>query len=1022
MKRAVHDVADGRFRPDGLPNRRARASAASPQRWQGWGWRWLVAGLVGLGLGAGSGVAATNGVLPYSVRVWQTHDGLPSNSVRALAQSSDGYLWVGTQQGLARFDGLRFAIVDEPGAPELKHATIAALCAGRDGSLWIGCEGQGVVRLKEGKFTRLTVAEGLPSNQVHCLLEDHEGALWIGTEEGLTRYRGGTPTTFTTMQGLGDNPVRGLCEDRQGVVHAATRRGLSSFSKSGPPSTATFGSKWAENALRFVCEDRQGNLWTGSNEGLYWREDQHWHPYGLSGGVSAGIINAVHEDHAGQLWIGTFTGLARMVAGQMVARLPGEAVFWDKVYTIFEDREQNLWAGGEDGLYRLNPARFSTLTPQQGLSDNNVMAVCEDRTQALWIATWNRGVNRLQDGRVTAYTTTNGLTSDKVLALHECRDGSVWIGTEDPGGLNVLWGAERPWVPLTNGLLGGADRVIYEDRQGAVWIGSRAGLNLIRGGRVERTFTPENGLVAGEVMAICEDAKGQLWVGTTNGLSCWDGQGFKNFTTREGLSHPWVNALYADGDQALWIGTRGGGLNRYKDGVFQAFTTRQGLFSDVVYEIVEDDYGYFWMTCRSGLFRVARQELEAVAGGRSRSLTCTAFGTADGLLTEQFNGVAKPAGWKSHDGRLWFSSIRGVLAVDPRIETNDQPPPVAIEKVVADNKVIADFKFGVLGPHHGQLTLEIPPGHGDLEIQYRALSLQVPEKNGYKYKLEGFDSDWAEPSTERQVHYSHLSPGQYQFHVQACNNDGVWNEQGATLSLVLRPHFWQTWWFKASLVAAGGLLLTLAYRGRMARLQALERLRVQIAANLHDDVGARLTKMAMVTEFADRETAETDPSKPHIRTLAKTTHEIIQAMDEIVWTINPKNDNLDDLANYIFQYAQEYFQHTNVSCRLDFPAQLPAWPMSTEARHNLFMAVKEALNNVLKHAAATEVQVGLTAAEGKMTITIADNGVGFDPGQVRSGANGLDNMRERLNRIGGRLGLESQPGQGTCIRIEAKGG
>lgn len=363
-----------------------------------------------------------------------------------------------------------------------------------------------------------------------------------------------------------------------------------------------------------------------------------------------------------------------------------------------------------------------------------------------------------------------------------------------------------------------------------------------------------------------------------------------------------------------------------------------------------------------------------------------------------------------------------MLAVDSRIETNDRLPPVTVEEVVADGKVIANFSLGALGPSHENFTLEIPPGHGDLEIHYAALSLQAPEKNRFKYMLEGLDLGWVDGGTEHQVHYSHVSPGHYHFRVQACNNDGVWNEQGTTLALVLQPHFWQTWWFKAGIVAIGGLLLTVLYRMRMARLQALERLRVQIAANLHDDVGARLTKMAMVTEFADRETADAAPSKPHLRTLMHTTREIIQAMDEIVWTINPKNDNLDDLANYVFQYTQEYFQHTKVNCRLDFPAQLPVWPISTEARHNLFMAVKEAFNNVLKHSAATEVQVSLTAAEGKMTITIADNGVGFDPATVRPGGNGLENMRERLSRIGGRLVLETQPGQGTRIRMEAKGG
>jgi ligand-binding sensor domain-containing protein/two-component sensor histidine kinase len=1022
MNATAYDAESRRARPSGEPLRRVWPCGRWTRVWKSRGGLWLAVGLMGLGGAFVPAVAGTNGVLPYSVRVWQTDEGLPHNSVTALAQSRDGYLWVGTQQGLARFDGLHFTPVDEPSAPELKHGSITALCAGRDGSLWIGCAGKGVIRLQAGKFSYLTEAEGLPSAAVSCLLEDHEGSLWIGTEGGLTRYRLGKLTIFTDKQRLGDNWVRGLCEDRQGLLQVATRRGLSTLKENRIIGTTNFSSKWTANALRFVSEDRKGNLWTGSNDGLYCLEAGQQRFYGPAQGLPTATVNTVYEDHAGQLWIGTFNGLVRMVDGQVVERPPGEQKFWDKVFTIFEDREQTLWVGAEDGLYRLTPARFWTLTQQQGLTDNKVMSVCEDRDQAIWIATWLGGVNRLQDGQLTAYTTTNGLMADKVLALHQSRDGRVWVGMEDPGGLNCFQGEGRSWLVVTNGLLPSADRVIYEDRQGALWIGSRLGLNVIRNGRVDATYTHTNGLAPGEVMAICEDAQGQLWIGTTNGLSCWNGKDFKNFTPREGLSHPWVNALYEDGDQTLWIGTRGGGLNRYKDGVFKAVTTRQGLFSDEVYEIVEDDYGFFWMTCRNGLFRVARKELERAAGETNRPVTCTAFGKVDGLLTAQFNGVAKPAGWKSHDGRLWFSSIRGVVAVECRIPPNRRPPTVAIEQVMADRKVVADFRLGVLGGEQSSAALEVPPGHGELELTFTALSLQASEKNRFKYMLENYDSGWNEAGTERQVRYNRVSPGRYRFKVQACNNDGVWNLEGVTLAIVLRPHFWQTWWFKASIAAAVGLILTVAYRVRMARLQGIERLRVQIAANLHDDVGARLTKMTMVTEFADRETAETDPAKPHLRTLSRTTREIIQAMDEIVWTINPKNDNLDDLANYIFHYAQEYFQSTSVSCRLDFPAQLPDWPISTEARHNLFMVVKEALNNVLKHAAATEVQVGLTAGDGKMTITIADNGVGFDPGKVRARGNGLENMRARLSRIGGRLVLESHPGQGTSLRLEAKGG
>ncbi|MEO6181905.1 MAG: ATP-binding protein, partial [Verrucomicrobiota bacterium] len=287
--------------------------------------------------------------------------------------------------------------------------------------------------------------------------------------------------------------------------------------------------------------------------------------------------------------------------------------------------------------------------------------------------------------------------------------------------------------------------------------------------------------------------------------------------------------------------------------------------------------------------------------------------------------------------------------------------------------------------------------------------------------LEGIDSGWINAGGGRIAHYYNLAPGSYRFRVIACNNDGVWNQTGAAVALTFQPHAWQTWWFKLAILLVAGLLLGTFYRSRLTRLRAIENLRVQIAADLHDDVGARLTKVAMVTALVNGETPATDRNKPHIQNIARTTHEIIQAMDEIVWTINPKNDTLDHLADYIFQYAQDYFQNTGVRCRLDFPAHFPDHGVSTEERHNLFMAVKEALNNVLKHAGAKEVLISLAVVGAKLTVTIKDDGCGFSPNLARHSGNGLTNMRERLEGIGGRLVLESKPGSGTTATMEANG-
>ncbi len=952
--------------------------------------------------------------MPYGVRAWQTDDGLPQNSVHAITQTREGYLWVGTREGLVRFDGVRFATLGEAAPAEIRQGWITALCPGRDGSLWVGCEGYGLARLKDGKFTRFSEAEGLLSNQVRCLWEGRDGALWIGSEGGLTRYEEGRFRNFTEKDGLAANSVRGLCEDEQGNLRVATLRGLSRLDKEGTIRNLNIRPGTPANALKFACKDGRGRIWTGSNEGLNCVEGEKVVTYGVAEGLPDRIVTGALEDRRGQLWIGTYHGVARMVDGKVIRRGSREGVFGDLIYTLFEDGEGNLWVGAQDGLYQLNPARFTAYTTQQGLTQNNAMSVCEDRSGTIWIGTWGGGLNRFKDGEMAGYWAEGGPTRDLVLALHQGRDGSLWVGMDHGGGLRRFKDGPKNLFPRQPGLIQAAIRAIHEDQQGRLWIGTSQGLNVYREGKFE-TYTTANGLAGNMVLALLEDGEGGMWIGTDGGLSRWREGRFTNYTTREGLSHNAVDALYEDGEATLWIGTKGGGLNRYRGGKFRAFTSKEGLFSDEVYEIVEDDFGHFWMSCRKGLFRVRKKQLEDLDRGARKGITCTAFGRGDGLPSVQCNGVAKPAGWKGQDGRLWFPTIRGVVAVEPGLKTNGRPPPVLIEEVTADGVPLRSERLAA----SESLSLRVPPGRGSIEIQYTALSFQAPEKNRFRYWLKGVDAGWVDAGGRRSAAYNNLLPGTYHFQVIGSNNDGVWNETGATLMLVLTPHYWQTWAFKLAIGGVAGLLLVLLYRLRVTRLRALERLRIQIAANLHDDVGARLTKVAMVTELVDRETADSDPSKPHVRNIFKTVREITQAMDEIVWTINPKNDTLDHLANYVLRYAQEYFQDTGVSCRLDVPAQLPDRAVSTEVRHNLFMAVKEALNNALKHAQATEVRVGLGVTDGRMTITIRDNGRGFLVSEARAKGEGLGNMNRRLEQIGGRLELESEPGRGTCVRMEA---
>jgi ligand-binding sensor domain-containing protein/signal transduction histidine kinase len=962
--------------------------------------------------------AATNYVTRYDLRVWQMDEGLPQNSVHAIAQTPDGYLWVGTREGMARFDGVRFTQLDLPAAAHLKHAFITALAVDRDGSLWIASETNGLTRIKGDSVTRFFKGDGLPDNQVQCLLGSQDGSLWVGCETGLARFQGGRFHNFSTNDAFFNNSVKALHKEPDGILRVATVTGLVSVNQDNFVSTNNFGLGAIPGILKAVRTDRAGRIWLGATDGLVCLTDGQPGNFAANTSLNEKITTVIHEDRSGQIWVGTFAGLTRRVGGNLVPWWLNKAGMEDVVYTIFEDREGVLWVGGRDGLYRLTPARFMTLTKQDGLNGNNVMSVLEDQTGAMWFGIWGGGVTRYQpqENQFTVVTATNGLTHDRVLSLREARDGSIWVGMDMVGVLNRLRASLSNDFPRQTNFVNAAVRVVYEGAEGELWIGTAKGLNALRGGRVE-TYTATNGLAGNDVTAICKGIGDQLWIGTDNGLSRWTGSGFVNLSTRDGLSHNYINALYLDAGGVLWVGTKGGGLNRiYRDGRISRYTVRDGLFNDEVYEILEDNSGHLWMSCRRGIFRVSRQQLDDFDAKKISRITCTAFGREDGLATVQCNGVAKPAGWKSRDGRLWFATISGVVAVAADLSLNEQPPAVRIEEAVLDGKILpidrsADAELPVL---------DVPPGRGRLEIRYTALSLQAAEKNRFKYQLENVDGDWVDVGYQRAAFYPNVGPGRHRFRVIASNNDGVWNETGAQLLLRVAPHFWQTWWFRTVLLIGPAILAVLFYRARVARLRELENLRIRIAADLHDDVGSRLTKVAMVTELAERETPEGSPGKTHIHNITRTVRDITRAMDEIVWTINPRNDTLENLANYIFHYAQEYFQDTGVRCRLDLPPVLPERRISTEERHNLFMAVKEALNNILKHAAATEVRIALQITAEALEIVVMDDGRGMASGSLDPTGEGMGNMRQRLAKIGGEFKLRSRA-NGTTITLRLPG-
>lgn len=793
---------------------------------------WLILLATAVSLAMPSGAAALDpakAITQYLHDVWQTRDGLPQNTITAIAQTPDGYLWLGTREGLIRFDGVRFTVFDSTTTPEITQDQVLSLLADRKGRLWIGTWGGGLIRLEGGRFTRFTSEDGLPGDLISALFEDREGRLWVGTDgAGLARAESGTssnpemgkPQRFVSEPSRGalGNSIRAITGDERGLW-VATDAGLALLDANH--TLTSFGTEQglSRTSVRALLRDRDGNLWVGTDSGLNRYRDGKFAVLTRADGLTHNVIVSLVEDADGAIWIGTDGGgLNRWLKGTLTSFTSQQGLSNDSILAMFEDREGSLWIGTNlGGLNRLKNGRVTPFSKREGLSHDYIRAVYEDRDGTLWIGTEGGGLNRLRDGHVTAFTTKDGLSNDVVFAIIEDRDGSLWIGTDH--GLTRYRNGRFEVFHADDGLSNDSVLALHQDRAGTLWIGTYAGgLNRFKDGRFT-AYTTRQGLPHDTVNVILEDRAGGLWIGTRGGgLSRFaDGQ-FTTFTTRDGLADNLVFALHEDQEGSLWIGTYGGGLSRLKNGRFTVVTERHGLFDNVVHRILEDARGDIWMSSNRGIFRVEKRALDQVADGTQPSLAHVAYGVLDGMRNPECNGGSS-AGAITRAGMVWFPTIEGLAAIDPervRLPVNRLVPPVVIEDVLADNQAL-DTTGGIRLPADAQT----------LEIHFTALSLIAPGAVRFRYRLEGLEPDWVNAEGRRTAYYSKLPPGNYRFRVIAANNDGVWNMDGASLPVSVAPVYYESWWFRGMLVVTFLLAGPAFHRVRVRRLTrqkaALER-------------------------------------------------------------------------------------------------------------------------------------------------------------------------------------------------------
>ncbi len=983
------------------------------------------------------------GEVPFTFRSWQREQGLPENYVRALAQTRDGYLWVGSDDGVSRFDGLSFFPL---GLQEgFQSEPVQVLFGDSHGALWIGSVDGGLSCWQGGKLHTFTVRDGLPSDSINALAEDSDGRLWVGTQAGLVVWDAGRQTSITGADIFSGKPVTTIFRDRAGTMWVgATGAGIFAYDRG---TFRQLRDPALDNLLldpHCLLVDRENRIWIGVGDAfVLCRAGDQWLRFGIPRHLATRYISALAEEPDGTVWAGSVgEGLFLFKDGKLVAVNASSGLSDNLVESLLVDREGKLWVGTHGGLNRVGPKNLLALSHNEGLGYGVVQGLAAVNRGVIWAAQPD-GMYQW-DGKIFRRLVLSGLSPQEpcINALMVARDGSCWVaGTH---GLlhykNPLAAeAEAPVPALTNLSI----TALGQDGIGGVWAGSQAGELWHLTDGLWQVETNDSGGHAISAIAFATD--GTLWVGTEgNGLYRF-GPGVPVHSEKVGgLPSGWIRTLYLDAQNTLWIGTAGGGLSRLQGGQMATYTTREGLPDNTISQIFEDDTGNLWLGGNRGIVRIKKQALDDLAAHRIPAIYPQVYGRADGMLSEECTGGFSPAGLKTQAGLLWFSTLKGIVVVDPHHTVSSPPPGVILEQTLVDG-VLAVPVAGQ--PGHGVATglepakgpeesLSLAPGKHSLEFRYTGLSYDAPERVRFRYRLAPLDQDWVDAGTRRVAFYSSVPPGAYHFQVIACNGDGVWNELGDGVALTLHPYFWQTWWFigllllSAATAVAGGARIVEKRKleqhlKRLEQERVLERERTRIAQDLHDIMGAKLCRISYLSEHARRSEVIPAELQDEMRSISDDSREVLQSLDEMVWAVNPQKDTLDHLVCYIGQYAQEYFRRTGIECELEIPNEVPVQPLSSQARHHLFLAVHESLTNILKHSGATRARIVMHCRNAGFEIVVTDNGAGFDPAAIDSDSssaaagfcNGLGNMRRRLGELGGRCVIDSRPGQGTTIQF-----
>jgi signal transduction histidine kinase/ligand-binding sensor domain-containing protein/DNA-binding response OmpR family regulator/HPt (histidine-containing phosphotransfer) domain-containing protein len=1007
-------------------------------------------------------------VSQYKYEVWTTDDGLPQNSVNSIHQTRDGYLWIGTYEGLARFDGVSFRVFNRTNTSNLRSNSVARIVEDSKGRLWVAFWARGgLAQLEHGVVERVwTNDDGLLSNQVWDVAEDHDGVIWIATEGGLNRLEGDTVTSPTALAGLDGMSITRLLVDRDNVLWIATDGGGIGFLRDGLLTIYTTSDGLGSDRVKVLCEDPAGGLWVGTHGGLSHLRDGVISTYTTADGLLDDYIRALHIDRHGALWIGSYGargGVTRLLDSRFDAFSLGDGLTNGYVRCIEEDREGSLWFGTNRGLNQLKDGKFTTLTRRHGLGGEYVRVIVEDHRGDLWMGTDGGGVSRLTEQGFVTLDDQQGLLGNSVRSLAVGIDGEVWIGAYGVG-LNRYQDGTLSSFTSADGLPSPWIRSLCSDRDGTLWIGTEdSGLCQFSDGEF-RVHPVTRELASPYVSAVLEGRDGELWIGTPEGLYLLDGESLTPISLKEGAASIVVLALYQDEAGVVWIGTDGG-LCRYRDQRVVSIGSEFGMFEEAVFKVLEDDLGMMWLSTNNGIYRVSKEKLNAVCDGRAERVETERFGKADGMISTQCNGNSQPAGCKSRDGRLWFPTTDGTVVIQPdRLAINEVPPPVVVEGITVDGKTID------LG---STKLVAIPAGANQLEIRYTALSLQAPARVSFLYMMEGVDRDWVDPGARRTAYYTHLKPGNFVFRVRAANNDGVLSTSDATVSIIVGAYFYQTWWFAAlvamALVAAGfGMYhlrarryrqrtteLELAVETRTAELaqakeqaEAASRTKSRFLANMSHEIRTPLNAITGMTTLALK-TELSEQQRGFLNQVRSSAHHLVELIEDILDLSKIEADrmrmqsvsfDLDDvmteLASIVSPKANEKGIEMVFASVKEVPRALVGDPL------RLKQILLNLTNNAVKFTDCGEIvlRVELVSAETGLILlrfSVRDTGIGISqeyiPSLFESFSQADGSMTRRYGGTGlglaiskrlvgmmqGEIWVESEVGRGSTFSFTA---